>query len=456
MNDFLLSVTAQVQHEQDMIAARGKEPISVRLVPQVPVRNRALTRAWIGGGARLPTGTEWPEINGSALQLLAQVECSSLPAELWGGLGPRNGWLAIFLDPKSLEAKVLHFADAGDFRRSPPVGPDCNIAGYDGNKRAEASGYTWAFSRWPVDIAPVVNGKDDPREERRSTIRHERYGRRHDLVDERCLPFDWPTAQMMVGMALAAYERSLPRERSEFLKPEGLAKVATAITQAQQSGASSEEIARMQVDYDDRRAMASRMEYLAANGSSVIERLRILKADIDTLASSEAFSPEAIAPALADMQAMTWMHKSVPPLYRDGRELSHTERLREGVEVFTLPLTTHHPSAVPSWAYDFETKLLDAAKPVYLEGPSELPPELTAFCEAIWGDEAAAEIGGMGHVPWRYVHQFDDKAEETLIELPTCYLVGWMFGDVDNLVITIKKADLARNDFSKVVVQISN
>lgn len=456
LNDMLTSMIGQVQHEQDMIAARGKEPLSVRLVPQVPVTNRSLSGAWIGGGALLPQDMAWPEIDDSALQLLVQVDCSLLPAELWEGLGPRSGWLAIFLDPKTIEAKAFHFSDAESYRLSPPVDKDSHIAGYDGRKRARASGYTWGFLRWPVDIVPVIDGKDDPRNDRRSTIGQLAYDRPHDLVTEQCWPFDWATTQLMMDMALEAYERQLPKGQSDFLTPEALSRAEIAVAEAETSGKDAEEVARMRINLDERRAMAAISEFAATYGPSVVERLRELRARVSAMALSRTFSVEAIVPLLADMQSMTWMHKRVPPTYRDGRKVSDSLRLQEGVQVFTLPLTTHHPSANPSWVHPFETQLMEAAKPIYLETSDVLPPTLVALCETIWGDQATSEMGGMGHVPWRYVHEFDEETEVTLVELPTCYLVGWVFGDVDNLVITIKKADLARNDFSKVLVQTSN
>ncbi len=152
VSNMLAGVTAQIVHEQQMEAARGKEPVSVRLVPQVPVRDCKAAAAWMGGGARLPAGVEWPMINGSALQLLAQFDCAQLPAGLWNGLGPRRGWLAIFLHPQTLEAKVQHFSAPGDFVAAPPILENCNMVGYDGSKRAASSGFSWSFSRWPVDI----------------------------------------------------------------------------------------------------------------------------------------------------------------------------------------------------------------------------------------------------------------------------------------------------------------
>ncbi|MBL8046384.1 MAG: DUF1963 domain-containing protein, partial [Anaerolineales bacterium] len=38
---------------------------------------------------RLPSGTEWPQIDGEPADFLAQIDCASLPPALWNGLGPR-------------------------------------------------------------------------------------------------------------------------------------------------------------------------------------------------------------------------------------------------------------------------------------------------------------------------------------------------------------------------------
>src|SRR5262249_31078792 len=63
------TAVAQVEHEAQMGQARGKEALSVRLVPQVPIRDGS-ANGWFGGGARLPAGLPWPEIDGAPLQLL--------------------------------------------------------------------------------------------------------------------------------------------------------------------------------------------------------------------------------------------------------------------------------------------------------------------------------------------------------------------------------------------------
>src|SRR4029077_12764519 len=74
MIGMLAGAAAQVRHEQEMSKARGTEPLTVRLVPQVPVRDCDEAVGWIGGGARLAPGMAWPKIGDSALQLLLQID----------------------------------------------------------------------------------------------------------------------------------------------------------------------------------------------------------------------------------------------------------------------------------------------------------------------------------------------------------------------------------------------
>ncbi|NOS54570.1 DUF1963 domain-containing protein, partial [Acinetobacter baumannii] len=82
------------------------ESVSVVLRRQIPPRNEA-PRSWIGGLPMLPDHVEWPRSVSAEhpqkgerpLHFVAQVACADFPAELWGGLGPREGWLLLFIDP---------------------------------------------------------------------------------------------------------------------------------------------------------------------------------------------------------------------------------------------------------------------------------------------------------------------------------------------------------------------
>jgi uncharacterized protein YwqG len=454
LGKLVAGAVAQVEHEAGMAEARGKEAVSVRLVPQVPIRNES-ANGWFGGGARLPAGLLWPEIGGAPLQLLAQVNCSALPARLWDGLGPRHGWLTIFIEPVKFTVQVMHFAAVGRPTPGPPLPRDNSLVGYDLRAKPGEVGLIHAIPQWPVDVVVVLDGKDDPRRAGWHESTHLRYGQRHDISAPALMPFDWPTARTMMEMAVAGVARDIPTAAAPFLEPAALAKVETEIAEASAGGAAAEEILDRRVHLDDLHAMASVRDYALQKGPAILQRLQALKTTVDSLAAEATFSAAAIAPVLAEMHAMTWMHKSVPPLYRDGRKLSSQERFNEGVKLLSLPLTTHDPVST-TWVHRFETYRRDQAKHAYARDPESLPAEVRADCEEVWKDMAAHEMGGMSHVPWHYVHEFDDGHDVTLLELPSSGLMNWMFGDVNSLVITMTKADLSAGAFDRVKMQVSN
>ena len=79
-----------------------------------------------------------------------------------------------------------------------------------------------------------------------------------------------------------------------------------------------------------------------------------------------------------------------------------------------------------------------------------------AFFEPWWRTLAEREMAAMGHEPFRHVPDYDEERDAVLLELPTSGLMSRIFGDCDNLVVTIDKADLAIGDFSKLRVQMSS
>lgn len=454
----LAGVTAQVVHERGLQEARTAPRTTVRLVPQVPIVDRDGGDAWLGGGARLAPGMDWPVIDETRLQLLAQFNCATLPADLWDGLGPRRGWLAIFVHPETLQPKVLHFATAGDFKPSPPIGPDCNMIGYDGRKAAEASGYTGLFPRWPATIETTATGEGAPRGPHGGSLSHIRYAQRHDFVADGRWPFDWASAAKMIDIAIDELERVMPASETPgaWFTPEAIEKSAQGIAAAKASGVDAETIAGLEVRHGEMAVTAAVHAHRVQNGARVLAVLRAAKGRIEALAAGQRFSESAIAPVLDELQSLSWMHNRTPPFYRDGIKLTEHERAAEGCEAFLLPLTTHDSAAAPTWVHAFETHLLAAARPVYLADPAALPARLRTDCEEMWASRAAESAGGVGHVPWRYVHEFDEGEDVTLLELPSSDLIGWQWGDVDNIVITMKSTELARGDFSRVRVQITN
>lgn len=78
----------------------------VCLKPAWPQRE---TGSWVGGVPRLPATTIWPVRNGAPLPFQAQIALSDMPETLWGGLGPRSGWLVFFGNSENgQDAVVLH------------------------------------------------------------------------------------------------------------------------------------------------------------------------------------------------------------------------------------------------------------------------------------------------------------------------------------------------------------
>ena len=117
-------------------------------------------------------------------------------------------------------------------------------------------------------------------------------------------------------------------------------------------------------------------------------------------------------------------------------------------DTITLPLTTHRADA-NLWVHDYQTILFDRAKHAWCANPDSLSAPMRAFYEPYWRDLAAREMAAIGHEPFRYVHDYDEDRDAVLLELPTSGLMSRMFGDCDNLVVTIDKADLAVGDFSR-------
>jgi len=148
------------------------ESVTAVLRRQVPVRGEA-PRSWLGGLPMMPEGVEWPRgVNPEypdqgevPLHFLAQIACEDLPKDLWGGVGPRNGWLLFFINPNNCDAsgegtrQVIHTTELGE-EREPPF--DCGPVHdgvYTGGSYAWLNGENVPqfWRRWPVDIVTMAN-----------------------------------------------------------------------------------------------------------------------------------------------------------------------------------------------------------------------------------------------------------------------------------------------------------
>ena len=455
----LAGMAQQVQHENDLIARRKTEDVVVRLVPQIPLRDGENPRSWLGGNPRLPSAMQWPEFEGKPCQFLAQICCEDLPADLWEGLGPRQGWLAFFIHPEAYKMQVFHLHDQGESRNCPDIeGAIWFNAAQSLKKKDEGPGPVLAFPMWPVDVQSVTQGKTDPRLEGRPEILHEHYVAGYDVADPAQQPFDWSTTKLMLNMALASITKHFANydpTTAQTIIAERVANQQKALAEAVNTGATPERLAEIRItllEYSEG-SKGSAQNYVTAQ--TAIPRLKVMIEEIEALSLRKLFSPELIAPFLAELKAMPWVFKSVAPYYRDGQKLTPEQREKEGVQLHRKTISSHFPGR-SLWTNDFETFRFDWAKHAYCQNPQTLAPPIRDFYEATWRNIAAHEMAGMGHVPFRYVHEFESSEEITLLELPSSQMMSWMFGDVDNLVVTMKKADLAVGNFAVLEVQVSN
>ena len=121
----------------------------------------------------MPAEVEWPRSVSSEspqqgerpLHFLAQVCCEDLPADLWGGLGPREGWLLFFIDanqgsPDGGDAfRIIHVSQLGP-QRDPPfdLGPvDDRVYSGGSYRWLSSDSIPPVWRQWPVDIVSFPN-----------------------------------------------------------------------------------------------------------------------------------------------------------------------------------------------------------------------------------------------------------------------------------------------------------
>ncbi len=87
---------------------------AVRIEKIAPLPASEAPAGYYGGKPILPDHIAWPCHEGEPMVFLARLDCSKIPARIWGGDGPRTGWLLFFLPYrfsgafKDLRCAVLH------------------------------------------------------------------------------------------------------------------------------------------------------------------------------------------------------------------------------------------------------------------------------------------------------------------------------------------------------------
>ncbi len=140
---------------------------AVRIEKIVPLPSTGFSGSYFGGKPTLPDDVEWPSFDGEPMLFLGQINCIELPELIWGGVGPRNGWLLFFLQytvsdgGQNLQCKVLHVDGAGK-ERSVDISNDLreNAAWLWRSMKARLATTATPFHKWPVRLIEVDETKD--------------------------------------------------------------------------------------------------------------------------------------------------------------------------------------------------------------------------------------------------------------------------------------------------------
>ncbi|QIG47504.1 DUF1963 domain-containing protein [Nordella sp. HKS 07] len=187
----------------------------------VPARPITTEIGWVGGNPALPAPFHWPSRGGQPYQFLCQINCASLPSALWGGLGPRTGWLAFFMASSGqIDAKVIYAAQLGPERRNEDAW------------RKSATGLHWvdgkydallgAPPRWGLDFVYPADGRSGvPDRLRRRPHADDTFS----VAATGHRPVSWETFDLLLEEALSQSKKStahlddLARQQNASLKP---------------------------------------------------------------------------------------------------------------------------------------------------------------------------------------------------------------------------------------------
>lgn len=442
----IADLTAQVVRERELEDGTWPEPLSVRLVPQIPIRDQASPRSWIGGRPRMPATMPWPEVEGTSCDFIAQIALADLPRDLWDGVGPRTGWLALFIHPTSYDGHLLLIPDLGPPRDAPerPAEIDGWYNPYGKrHKDAQQRAYMQrAFPQWPVDIIVIAAGEKAD-ERGGEDAYHTLYRDGFDLADPAYHPFDWQGMQALVDCALAALEFRFGRDiPSPNPLEQQLAGLEARLAPGAPPNAEAEHRAAALRELIPAAAEARRI------GVAALAAVREIAAEVHEQAAQVQFRPQRAEALLARLQAIKWMHvlRLRDPQNRPGAEV---------IEARVHPVTVHDPDA-SLFAWDYHVLHFDMARHAYCREIAAVPEPTRALYEPLWRDLGSKRAPQLGGFPRAYVSSFSPDVHVMILEVPSNQLMGWQFGDVDNLAVMMMRDAVARGRFDEPLFDVSN
>jgi Domain of unknown function (DUF1963) len=407
--DALAAAEAEAPLWAAMERARLAPPLSARLVLQVPVPAHARDdtgnrRSWIGGAPRLPKDVGWPQSDGRDMVFVAQIACAALPPGLWGGLGPRQGWLVVFLCPRTERPRVIHTMQAGVQHPEPALQPRVWFQPFRGDLARPVP------AAWPVDVVEVAAGQA-------AVVRHVMNAEGglpvHDaarlLLDDPAYgPFDAVTVRAFLQAVRMDMEDGLTQWQK--IKP---SKPADAETNAAMAAATAAEL----------------------------EKLAGLESALALPAGDAALDPDRVLVFRTGMQGVI-KHYGIRCQPDDPEIEQRSFRAAQS------PILSYHPQ--PIWRRYLPVVERRLAN-LHATGAS-LTAAQAAVWVPFWAHVAANEAAAMGHVPAEDpgVPVGPGTGRLALLELPSSAHFDWNWGDLHNIVLSIPESDLAQGRFDRV------
>lgn len=218
----------QREPEEDEV---DESRLSVRLRPIVPLPRGRQRRTWFGGFPRLPGSVNWPMSDGAPMRFVAQIDLAELPPGLWGGIGPRSGWIGIFVGTRDgrLAATVLQLRTLAAERLSAPLWRREDMTRQPFLDAPD--GFVFDPPDWPVEVIAQPADAPDLHRPRRTRMEDPDhipfYGQvMPDIGRPLFQPHDWPTLRLLIAVlrsqaqqrrdqAVGVLGRALPKKEAE-------------------------------------------------------------------------------------------------------------------------------------------------------------------------------------------------------------------------------------------------
>lgn len=489
-----------------------EETVSLVLVRQVPPRFDEAPRSWIGGLPMMPDDVEWPRAvaperldEGEVpLHFVAQIACADFPEDLWGSVGPRSGWLLLFLNPHDSQGddprlfRVLHTSELGTERPAPddlrPVeSEDSGDSEYRWCATPGDIPSTWR--RWPVDLLAVPNEAHD--DGYRIVVTPKNFAAKlyggapvaagaPDVAG--AAPFSWRGALYVIDAVRreidqpAGASRLAPAQREALDSPGYVASLLPELRAREQAWLSEGEGAILLKEEPMRereRELRDRIAPIAEERRAQLDRLAAFIVDhpngaaiakrIASDAQAEAEWRSGAAERLGAIRAQIADRSLDSPL--DAADWAALRDALEGDRFsrWTVEWTSRN-SDLPVMIVEQHVSLLDLAdaglKAAVVELAADyqgdpglrtlVPPAVRAALEPHWRaltDNRPHRIGGF-HDGLQSEPEDGPQSEVLLFQIGSDEAMGWMWGDGGAYFLFISPRDLAAGRFDQAEIRL--